>query len=162
MADQPTTATPASAWRRATQDGELIRLPGSGNVARLIRPSLIALAATQNGVPNPLTAEVQKFLSGNAPPKSDGERWQLYQRNARAYMEVAALCLKEPRLRLDGAPGEDEIGPGDLADLDYTWIYHNWLEGTAADAVQFRVTVGNAADRRASTALWDAAEHPAG
>src|SRR5262245_61777009 len=104
----PTKPTSAADWKRSTADGDLVRLPGSGHVARLVRPSLISLAATSNGVPNPFTADVQRLLASTAPPKDDADRWSNYKRNARAYMEVAALCFREPRLVLDRPPAADE------------------------------------------------------
>lgn len=153
-----TQITPASEWRRAAIEGELVRLPGSGNVARLVRPSLLALAATANGVPNPFTADVQRLITGTAPPKDDAERWAAYVGNSRAYKEVAALCFKEPRLILDRPPTDNEIGPNDLTDWDYIWIYNRWVEGAATEVAPFRVVVGAQANGSASAALWRATE----
>ncbi len=137
--NKPTAPTPASSWRRAREEGELIRLPGSGNVARLIRPPLSQMALSSNGVPNPLSREVQKLLAGTAPPKDEEARWKNYQANMRGMQEIAALCLKEPRLRLDGPPQEGEIGPEDLTDLDYTFLLYTWVEGAAESVAPFRV-----------------------
>lgn len=139
MASKPTAPTPASAWRRAREAGELIRLPGSGNVARLIRPPLASMVLSSNGVPNPLSRNVQKLLSGTPPPKDDAARWENYQANMRGMQELAALCLVEPKLRLDAPPGEGEIGPDDLTDLDYTFIVYTWVEGAAESVAPFRV-----------------------
>ncbi len=137
----PTTPTPAAAWRRQQTDGELFRLPGCGHVARLRRPSLTALAATSNGVPNALAAAVLRLLA--APPaKTDDERVGNVKRNSQGYLEVAALCLVEPRLQLKGEPGEGEIGPQDLSDLDYAWIYHTFVEGAATESAIFRLDEG--------------------
>lgn len=143
MTDKPTTPTPASAWRRATTEGELIKLPGSGNVARLVRPPLSKLALTSGGAPNPLSRAVQSFLAsreGVTPLRDDADRWESYKKNTRALQEIAALCLAEPKLALDRPPNDDEIGPEDLTDLDYGWIYYTWLEGAAATIAPFRVT----------------------
>jgi hypothetical protein len=139
MAAKPTAPTPAHAWRKQREEGELIRLPGSGNVARLIRPALSMMALSSNGIPNPLSRNVQKLLAGTAPPKDEAERWANYQTNMRGYHEVAALCLAEPRLRLDGPPQEGEIGPEDLTSYDYIWIYYTWGEGVAEQVAPFLV-----------------------
>jgi hypothetical protein len=140
MTKEPLTVTPASAWRTAREQGELIRLPGCGNVARLVRPPLARLALTNGGVPNPLSREVQRLLSGSAPPRDENERWKNYVANMRAMQEIAQLCLVEPKLRLDGPPQEGEIGPEDLTDLDYTWLFYTWVEGAAEQVAPFRVT----------------------
>lgn len=140
MSAKPLSVTPASAWRKAREQGELIRLPGSGNVARLIRPPLASMVLSSNGVPNPLSRDAQRLLAGTAPPKDEAERWANYQKNTRGMQELAALCLAEPKLKIDGPPGENEIGPDDMADLDYTFIVYTWLEGAAESVAPFRVS----------------------
>ena len=137
---KPTTPTPADEWRQSTDEGELIRMPGCGKVARLVRPPLPKMVVTSNGVPNPLSRHVQKLLAGTAPPKDENERWANYQANMRGMQELAALCFKEPRLNLDGPPGAGEIRPEDLTDLDYTFIVYTWVEGAAEQVAPFRVT----------------------
>lgn len=140
MSEKPKlTVTPASVWRRKREEGELIQLPGSGNVARLIRPPLASMVLTSNGAPNPLSRDVQKLLAGTPPPKDEAARWANYQANMRGMQELAALCFAEPKLRLDGPPGEGEIGPDDLTDLDYTFIVYTWVEGAAEAVAPFRV-----------------------
>lgn len=135
------TSTPALAWKKAREEGELYTLPGSGNVARLIRPSLTALVGVTNGVPNPLSKEVMRLLAAAPPGKAEEALFANIRNNSRAYMEIARMCLVEPRLALDKEPNYErgEIGPNDLADLDYAWIYHSFVEGAAADAAPFRV-----------------------
>jgi hypothetical protein len=118
--------------------GELITLPGSGLIVRLVRPSLTALAATVNGVPNPLSSVVLRLMA-SPPPKNDEERVQNVQRNSRAFLEVAALCLVEPKLALDHEASDDELEPQDLSNLDYAWIYYSFVEGTVTDIAPFRV-----------------------
>jgi hypothetical protein len=130
--------TSAAEWRRTRIEGELIRLPGSGNVARLRRPSLTAMAATTNGVPNPLSHEVMRLLA-SAPAATEAERIENVKRNSRGMVEVAALCLVEPRLRLVGDPLEGEIAPEDLSDYDLSFLYYTWVEGAASDVAPFRV-----------------------
>ena len=137
----PIAPTPADVWR----EGELIRLPGCGHVARLKRPSLTALAGTTNGVPNPLSPAVLRLIAGR-PTTTLEERIENVKSNSRAFMEVAALCLIEPRLVLDGEPGPGEIGPQDLSDTDYTWIYYTYVEGVASEVVPFRLALGASTD----------------
>ena len=62
-----------------------------------------------------------------------------YQKNCRAYLEAAALCFIEPRLILDREPKEGEIGPGDLTDFDYSWLYYSWIQGVDEDIAPFRI-----------------------
>lgn len=132
--------TPAVVWSQARRVGHLVRLPGSGNVARLRRPTLTALAATTNGVPNPLSDAVMRLLAA-APPKTEGERMAAFRTNNRGMLEVAALCFVEPVLVLDREPDPEagEIGPLDLTDLDISWLYFSWVEGDAASVAPFRV-----------------------
>lgn len=135
------TVTSAAEWASARIDGQLVRLPGCGNIARLRRPSLTALAATTNGVPNPLSDAVIKLLTAT-PAKSDSERLAAFLSNNRGMLEVAALCFISPVLVLDRAPNYEagEIGPHDLTDLDISWIYFSWVEGDAAGVMPFRVS----------------------
>lgn len=134
-----TAPTPASTWRRKREEDELIRLPGSGNIARLVRPPLAQMVLSSNGAPNPLSRHVQKLLAGTPPAKDEQARWENYQANTRGMQELAALCLVEPKLRLDGPPSEGEIGPEDLTDFDYTFITYTWVEGAAEAVAPFRV-----------------------
>lgn len=135
---KPTSATDARQWRRGRQVGELYELPGCGHVARLIRPSLTALAAATGGVPNPLSEKVIQLAMGRRAP-NDEQALEHYRRNCRAYLEAAALCFVEPRLVLDREPGEGEIGPDDLSDMDYTWIYHSFITGGEQEVAPFRI-----------------------
>lgn len=131
--------TPASVWRRVARDGELYRLPGSGNVVRLRRPGLTALAANVGHIPNPLSREVLRLMSAAETPTSEDAKIEAFQRSARAYVEVAALCFVEPRIALEGEPGEGEISPADVPDQDLVWCYWTFLEGDAVVAGAFRV-----------------------
>jgi hypothetical protein len=78
-------------------------------------------------------------LMASPPPKNDEERVQNVQRNSRAFLEVAALCLVEPKLALDHEASDDELEPQDLSNLDYAWIYYSFVEGTVNDIAPFRV-----------------------
>ena len=134
----PTEPTSAASW----SIGGLYRLP-SGNVARLSRPSLLALAAAGR-IPNPLEDEILRFVAlGGADETKLTEAQQMarYQEHARVFVRVAARALLEPKLILDRAPDPDhnEIGPLQLSDRDYTWIYYGFVEGSASDSALFRV-----------------------
>jgi hypothetical protein len=140
----PAEATPASAWRA----GELVRLPGSGHVARLRKPSLRALL--QSGrVPSKFADSVYRLANPGsvAKDRSPEEQRQQYDEEAAGFVYVASQCLVEPRLVIDGAPNYDkgEIGADDLSDIDYLWIFYTWTEGDAASADPFRVA-GRAGD----------------
>jgi hypothetical protein len=126
--------------------GEVVTLPGSGLIVRAVRPSLTALAATANGVPNPLSAVVLRLMA-SPPPKNDEERVENVKRNSRAFLEVAALCLVEPKLALDREASDDELVPEDLTNIDYAWLYYSFVEGTVSDIAPFRVTDDDRGDR---------------
>lgn len=145
---QPETTQPTTArqWKQTAQDGELYVLPGSGHIARLRRPSLTALAAEAGEIPNPLSIEVMRFLAhadeiGGLTRPTEAQLIVAYEKNARAFVEIAALAFVEPKLILDRDPDYDagEIAPSDVADLDYVWITGRLVEGQAADLASFRV-----------------------
>jgi hypothetical protein len=127
--------TPASTWNA----NGLYRLP-SGNVARLRRPGLLALAG-QGTIPNPISAEVLRRITTDEPaPQTDEERDRIIRTNSKAYLEVAALALVEPRLIVDREPDHaaSEIGPADLSDDDLLWIFYTFVQG-GEHATAFRV-----------------------
>lgn len=134
-------ATPATEWRRQRTDGDLFVLPGSGNVARLRRVSLTALAAA-GAIPNDTADRVLRLMAIEikAEQLSDEQQLAVYKRNQRAFIDVAARCLVAPVLIVDGAPDyeRDQIGPDDLADRDYTWLFYSWINGTADQVSPFR------------------------
>ena len=138
----PIQPTPASAWAQAAE-GELYTLPGSGHIARLRQVSLVALAAGP-GVPNPILRLLA--VEGTVDKETDQEKMDAYKRQARAFLEVAALALVEPRLVLDREPdpAKGEIGPQHLADQDLLWIYYDLVGGRAARLATFRA--GGSAD----------------
>ena len=135
----PAAATPARDWRRATTEGELYILPGSGHVARLRRPSLMALMV-RGVAPNPLSAEVVRMLALGTPDEHESARLDSFKRNAKAYLEIAALAFVSPRLILNREPNPDadEIGPDQVCDSDLMFIYQ-LAEGLAIETMPFRV-----------------------
>lgn len=142
MADEkPTQPTPAQEWHKP--QGDLYRLPGSGNVARLRRPSMLAMAAKAGHIPNPLTDEVRRFLATtqDADKMSEAQQINSYEKNVKAYVQIAALAFVEPKLILDREPNYSagEIGPGDVPDLDYLWIWGSVVSGGMAEIAPFRI-----------------------
>lgn len=133
--------TPSSAWAAAAA-GELYRLPGSGHVARLRRPALIALASKIGHIPNPLAAEVIRLLATTEPTDTPEQQIAAFEKNAPAFVRVAQAAFVEPRMVTDRDPDYEagEIGPQDITDTDYLWIYYSLAEGGAADVAMFRVT----------------------
>lgn len=121
-------ATTAKHWKT----GGLYQLP-SGNIAQLKRPSLLARAT----MPGRLEQKVLRHIALETPRQlSEKQQLDLYVANSEAYLAVAAAALVSPRLILDGEPDpeKDEIGPDDLSDRDYTWIYHVFVEGSDAES----------------------------
>jgi len=135
--------TAARAWKRQTRDGELYRLPGSGHVARLRRPSLMALAARAGDIPNPLADEVIKLLAGGAgsamTETDETKRMQLFREHARAMVEVARLSFVEPRIADTPDYEAGEIAPEDLHDRDIMFCYFELAQGEAAALADFRL-----------------------
>lgn len=137
----PAGVSPASAWRRMAQEGELYRLPGSGLVMRLKRPGLTALARKVGHIPNPLSREVLRLMSAAEKPAGEDAAVESFQRSAQAYGEAFALCAVEPKVILDREPNYEagEISINDVPDQDLVWVYWTFLEGDAAISGTFRV-----------------------
>lgn len=142
-ADAQKTVTPANAWKRQAQDGELYELPGSGNIARMRRPSLTAMAVEAGHLPNPLASEIMQLFAQRGDPLAQPtpeEQIEAFKQNGLAYIKIAELCFVEPRLVLDRAPNYEagEIGPGDVPDADYVWIANTLVEGEAESLLPLR------------------------
>jgi hypothetical protein len=126
--------TPARAWGAV----HTYQLP-SGNVARLKRPAVLALAAKGH---NPVSQAVMlELYDRKAQPATDVEKLAQITANSQKYLEVLALAFVEPKLVIDRDPDYDagEIGPHDLDDGDLLWIYWTFIEGVAAHFAQFRL-----------------------
>jgi len=138
----PAATTPAAEWGAA----DLYRLP-SGNIARLKRPALLAMAV--NGlIANPY---LRRFLVGRdslAQP-SEEERWRIYEENARGFLACAELCLVEPRLAVDRPAQAGELRPDQLSDADLQWLFFVFAEGNAEQVAPFRVASESAPAPRA-------------
>lgn len=144
----PPTATngtvavsPVDDWYKTSEEGELYRLPGSGHIARLRRPSLYALLTQASEVPNAFSADLTRLLA-QPVAYDDQEKAQRIRQNARAFQEAAALCFVEPKLILDRHPerSHGEIGPGQLADQDYLWLFYAFIEGESSGVESFRIS----------------------
>lgn len=137
----PTEATPANDWA-AQADGELLRLPGSGKWARLRKVPMMAMIAFAGKSPNVLADEVLRFnaVSTNGSRQSPQEQIAQYKANVQAFIRMAAMCFVAPKLVLEGEPDRaaNEIGPFDVVDIDYRWIYFTFLQGEDAELAPFR------------------------
>jgi hypothetical protein len=141
----PPTETPAATPARAWAAGTLVQLPGSGHAARLRKPSLRALLHAGK-VPSSLVDSVYRLVQGliAAPEQPPEQQRQKFMEDSAAFVYVASQCFVEPRLVTDKAPDYDkgEIGPDDLSDLDYIWIFYTWTEGSAEQEAPFRLGAG--------------------
>ena len=156
MTDELTRPTDAATWRAARETGDLVRLPGCGHVARLRRVSLLTLALDAGQVPNHYAETLIQLMAVDDAPRdrlTASEQIAIYKRNARAFHIVASLSLVSPVLVLDRAPGDGEIGPQDLADIDYTWLFYTWTQGSFDQTRPFRLTGDADSGRSASAAL---------
>lgn len=156
------TVTPATMWRKQSVDGEFYKLPTSGHVVKLRRPGLQALVGRAGTIPNPVSAEVLRFLSTPRDPLrtyTDKERMEMYERNSKAFAVIAQMCFVEPRVIIDAAVEPDyehgEIGVWNIADYDLTWLVYAFVEGDADAVAEFRADLdrSNGADRLDSEAL---------
>lgn len=141
----------ARRWKKQSTDGQWVTLPGSGEPALLKRPSLMAMAANAGHVPNPLSAEVIRFLAENGDPLrnySKDERAAIYKKNSRAFVEIAKLTFLDPKIVEDREPDYDagEIAPTDIGDFDYSWLIFNFVEGDASKLVPFLIADSDGTD----------------
>jgi hypothetical protein len=72
---------------------------------------------------------------------TDEQMIAAYKNEARAFQEAAALAFVEPQLILDREPDPDanEIGPGDVSDRDYVFIFYQLIQGEADRIRSFRL-----------------------
>jgi hypothetical protein len=96
-------------------------LRGSGMTVTLAMPNLYQLIASSIKVPNPMTARIIELLEGSGLLSTATPAQQAaYARDTlMGAMELAALCLTQPRLVLDRDPGEGEVGPEAFAHSDW-------------------------------------------
>lgn len=131
----------AADFKRVAKDGVVYVLPGCGLAAKLRRPGLIGLVGA-GATGNPaLSPELLRMMTLTERPPTEEERIADFERNAKAYREVAARAFVEPKMVLDAAPNYErgEIGPDDITDQDYVWIYWTLAQGGAAQVEPFRV-----------------------
>lgn len=106
------------------------RLPGSGRTVALVLPDFYQLLLSSD-VPNPISDAIVQELTGAGVverPTPD-EQLKNARRAWRGMYELAALCLTEPRLVLDGAGGDGTITPADLPLSDVQWICTQFVKG---------------------------------
>lgn len=148
--DEETPAAPlipsgGRGFKKLSRQGIPVMLPGSGAVAVLKRVSLMAMSLKAGHVPNPLTAEVLRWIATNddiLAKLTPDQEIDNYRENSGVFAQIASLCFVHPRMILDRAvddDNDDEIGPNDIADRDYTFIVFKWVEGNAAELAPFLV-----------------------
>lgn len=95
----------------------------------LTMPNLYQVLAKGGGTPSLALASVMKLLSADDLIEAPNElqRLQQAQANIVGLYEIAALCLTEPQLCLEGEPPPGAIGPDDLAFFDLRLIYYNFF-----------------------------------
>lgn len=140
----PITATPASEWRRKAREGEWFTLPGSGNIAKLRRPGLIAMALKGTNIPNPLAQEIREFLAEEEADllsrRTDEQRMERFDKNSRALGAMCRLVFMDPKIADEGkAAKDDEIELTDIPDADMAWVGHHFLEGRFSLIADFRL-----------------------
>lgn len=140
--------TPTMQWRKQSKEGLEYRLPGSGNVVKLVRPGLQGMVTRAGHVPNPLSREVRQFLAKMGELRTDEiddeSRDKLLLEHADAKVQLAKMCLIFPQLITDGEPNYEagQIAPEDIPDFDYNWFVYTFIEGDAARLAEFRVNIG--------------------
>jgi hypothetical protein len=107
---------------------EATMLLSQGREVKLAMPNIYKVI-TGKATPNPALAAIVRLLDGDGLIEAQGEaqRYQAARENVRGLYEIAALCLVEPVLRLDGDPQAGEIGPADLAFSDLHLIYYSFF-----------------------------------
>lgn len=152
----------ARRWRKQSTEGQWVTMPGSGEPALLKRPSLMAMAASAGHVPNPLSAEVVRFLAENGDPLRNynkDERQAIYKKNSRAFVEIAKLTFVSPVIVEGREPNyeDGEIAPTDIGDFDYSWLIFNFVEGDASKLAPFLIADSDGTDVSDSIDVREAA-----
>jgi hypothetical protein len=111
MADTPTTG---SEWRKAREEGYIVRLPSSGNHARL-RPVALDVLIMSGKIPDILTPAAARTLWDSPSVGSIAERAEIDREFIEMINIVVPAAMMEPRI-VDNPQAEDEIS---LADLDF-------------------------------------------
>lgn len=98
---------------------------------KLAAPNMYAIFAKAGGggAPNPALASIYQLLEGSEALQSMDllQKYSALNAHYRGLYEIAALCLVEPKMRLEGTPGEGEIGPDDLCWNDLFAIYYRFF-----------------------------------
>jgi hypothetical protein len=100
-------------------------LPGCKRTVRLVMPNLYAVVSKVGGIPSPALAAVLKLLNGENLLQTPNEAQRMVNAaaNIRGLYEIAALCLDEPKLVLDGPVSERCLGPDEIPLGDLEVIY---------------------------------------
>lgn len=123
--------TPGSEWRRARQEGEVIRLP-SGNYAR-IRPVALDRLILSGQLPNLLIPYAARMLWEPITTREIAEETEQAKGYAELVNIIVPAALLSPRV-VDNPQGEDEIGLDDLDFDDKAMIFQ--LSTASAEALR--------------------------
>ena len=131
--------THADEWRAFGREGALYKLPGSGKVMRLRKPSLMAMSVKAGFVPNPLQNEVLRFMAEvdqggyGRDQQSEAKQVEHYKKRVAAFLHIVVLAAVEPQVVLDGQANyaAGQINITDIPDRDIMWIVFSLVEGEA-------------------------------
>lgn len=104
----------------------------SGRAVRLQMPNLYGILATVGRVPNQHMIDLLNLLVADGaytPERVESDKYILKRETIRGMYAITALCLAEPRLRLDGTPDAGEIAPDDLSWRDVEAVYFGFFRG---------------------------------
>lgn len=108
----------------------------SGREVRVQMPDLYAILASVGGIPSQLIIDAVNLLTAErvykpAPVNAEASALTRQIVYLRGVYAICSLCLVEPRLVLDGEPGEGEIGIADLTWGDAEVVYFGFFRGFA-------------------------------
>jgi hypothetical protein len=106
----------------------------SGRRVTLAMPDLYAILATVGRVPSQQIVDVLNLLQAEGALDADPatNRFLLKRNEVRGMYAIAALCLIEPKLCLDGEPKDGALTPSDLSYSDVEVIYWGFFRGARA------------------------------
>lgn len=132
-----TNVTSGRAWRKDREEGTLLTLPVSGNVAR-VRSIDATIVAMTGRIPDGLTPIVVAALEGKSPDEEFDklEKVERFKKQVEFAYVVCRVAFTEPRI-VDQPSTDDEIAQDDLHPLDALFVVR-WLNRAAGDLDFFR------------------------
>lgn len=137
----------AEQWADTAINGKIYRLPGSGRRARIRKPNLYAQSVKAGYVPNPLSAEVVRFMAEVQPTANqyggqipESKQVEMFGKRAVAFIKIAELAFVSPKIVLTGQPNRanNEISISEITDRDLMYVVFEIVEGTADPEEDFR------------------------